>query len=145
MAKLSTLNRNLRNYDSCLYAVEHRLGRYDVYRKSSLACNPPHFLFSLTDSWKPDGRPCDYGVDVVLNRVKAQDLWRDDSFVERYLAETEKQEEAKERDFRNNIESFLYDFRRQFARATNDINTSSLAKIDPRRKQDLKGVHKASA
>ncbi len=128
MATLGSLNRSLKNYDSCLYAQETKFGRYDVYRKASLSCNPPHFLFSLTDDWKPTGRPIDYGTMVVLDRIKAHDLWRDDKFVENYIKNHEAQEESRDRDFRNNVESFLYDFRKDFQKATADINTSTINK-----------------
>lgn len=128
LTSLKYLNRALHSYDSLLYACEHRMGRFDVYRKSQTGSNPPNFLFSLTDTWQPQGRPVSYGVEAVLNRIKAHDLWRDDSFTENWIKEHEKHIESAERARTNSIESFLYDFRRQFQRATNGINTASLNK-----------------
>lgn len=129
MASLKELNRALKAHDSNLYVVEHRLGRYDVYRKSSMGLDAPNFVFSLTDTWQPTGRPVPYGIEVVLSRLKAIDLWRDDSFVENWIKEHQAHVETQERKVRNNIESFLYDFRSQFHKVTSDINTSNLKKL----------------
>lgn len=124
-----TLNRRLKDYDSCLFVQEAREGRYDVYRRNRENLAMPHFLFSLTDSWQPKGTPVPYSADTIINRIKAHDLWRDDSFVERYIKESEVRKESKDRALRNSIESFLYDFRKPFAKATDGINTASLNKI----------------
>lgn len=128
MSRIRELTLALRSHDSCLYAQETKLGRIDVMRKSSYGETPPHFLFALTDDWKPTGRPVPWGIEVVINRIKAQDLWRDDTLVEQLIAANTKAEEAKDRDFRNSVESFLYEFRPQFHKATNEINTSTLEK-----------------
>ena len=124
-----TLNKSLKNYDSCLYVQEAREGRYDVYRRNRDAMAPAHFLFSLTDTWQPTGRPVPYGSDTIVNRIKAHDLWRDDSFVENYIKESEVRKDSKDRALKNSIESFLYDFRKTFAKATDGINTANLNKI----------------
>ena len=124
-----TLTKHLSEYDRDLYAVEHKPPRVDVYRKSQLGCNPPNYLFSLTDTWTSSGKPIEYGIEVVMNRVKAHDLWRDDNFVEHWIKEHEQEEESKARDFRNSIEGFLYDFRRDFKKAFSDVNTSNMDKV----------------
>ncbi len=116
-------------YDSELYAQESKAGRIDIYRRSKHNDSPPHFLFALTDDWTAKGTPVPWGIEPLLNRIKAMDLWRDDTFVERWIKNHEKEVESQDRARRNSIESFLYDFRRQFARATNDVNTSTLEKV----------------
>lgn len=116
-------------HDSLLFAQETKIGRYDIYRKSQFSSQAPHFLFSLTDTWQPTGISVPWSVDVVIERIKAHDLWRDDSFVERYIKELEKEGESKERTRKNNVESFLYDYRSQFAKAFSDVNTSNMEKI----------------
>lgn len=123
------MNRDLKNYDSCLYAQESRLGRIDIYRKSKYGGALPHLVMSLTDNWNHTGKPVDYGSLVIMDRIRAMDLWRDDGFVENYIKNHEKAKESADRDRKNNIESFLYDFRSQFHKATNDINTSTLEKV----------------
>lgn len=124
-----SLDRHLKSSDSCLFVQEGKDGRYDVYRKNRDSMSLPHFIFSLTEDWSPQGRPVPWGIDVVLNRIRAHDLWRDDSFIENYIKECEKMSESKERARRNDVESFLYDYRRQFAKATSDINTGTMEKI----------------
>lgn len=137
MHQVKNMTKALKTYDKNLYCQETKPGRRDVYRKSEFGCNPPHFLFSLTDDWKPTGRPVEYGTLVVIDRIKAADLWRDDSFVENYIKSLQKIEESKDRALKNNIEDFLYVFAGQFQKATNDVNTANLKKLY--RKEDSNG------
>lgn len=126
LTNAKSLTRALKAHDSLLFAQETKAGRLDVYRKSQLGCESPNFIFALTEDWSPQGRPVPWGIEVVLNRIKAHDLWRDDTFVEQWIEGHEKREEGKMRDFRNSVESFLYDYRSQFHKATNGVNTSLL-------------------
>ena len=132
MGRVQEITRAVKSYDPCLYAQETKPGRIDLYRKNRSGMEPPHFLFSLTDSWQPDGTPVPWGVEPLMNRIRAMDLWRDDGFVENLIKEHEKEEEIRAKDRRNTTEEFLKDFRRQFSRATNDINTSNLEKVKPK-------------
>lgn len=129
MGRVNEITRAVKSYDPCLYAQESKQGRIDLYRKNRSGMEPPHFLFSLTDTWQPTGRPVDWGVEPLLNRIRAMDLWRDDQFVEKWIAQKEKMDESRDRDRRNSVEAFLYDFKGQFQKATNDINTSTLEKV----------------
>lgn len=128
MARIKEVTRVVKAHDSSLYAQETNPGRIDIYRKSQFGGQPPHFIMALTDTWQAKGSPVSWGSEVIINRIKAMDLWRDDTFVEKWIAEHEKTEKSKDRDVHNSIESFLYDFRSQFHKATNGINTSLLAK-----------------
>lgn len=123
------LDRLLKGHDSMLFLQETKLGRFDVYRKSEFGGQMPHLIFSLTEDWTVKSRPIEYGIEVVLSRIKAHDMWRDDTFIERWLAGREKVAESKERDRKNNVESFLYDFAGQFQKATEEINTGTLKKL----------------
>jgi hypothetical protein len=127
--RVKEVTQALKTHDSCLYAQETKLGRIDIMRKSKYGESPPNLLMSLTDTWTAQGNPVPWGAEVILNRIKAHDLWRDDTFVERWIKDQEKAEASKQRAFRNNVESFLYDFRGQFHKATNEINTSLLNKV----------------
>lgn len=65
----------------------------------------------------------------MLARLQALDLWANGITADDVIEQHEKWEKSKEKDLRNNIESFLGDFRRQFAKATDGINTSNLKKL----------------
>lgn len=134
LLSVKRLTRALKGHDSHLFAQESKPGRVDVYRASRTFDAAPHYIFSLTEDWSLHGRPVEWGVDVVVNRIKAHDLWRDDQFVENWIKQHEADQESERRTFRNSVESFLYDFRRQFAKATNEVNTSCLKKIHRKEK-----------
>lgn len=133
---MKTMNRALKAHDSSLFCQESKLGRLDVYRQAK-GFTPPHFIMSLTDTWTPQGKPVPWGIEVVINRIKAHDLWRDDGFIERWIKEQEKIEASRERAFHNSVESFLYEFRSQFHKATSEINTGTLNKIYPEARRNL--------
>jgi hypothetical protein len=152
MSRVATLNRYLRQYDRELYAeqadamsqlgeTEHGVAPIYVLRRNSRKPHEPHFIFALTEDWTHKTRPREWGIEVVLNRLKAIDLWKNETVVDRLMKEREKHEESERREVSNSIESFLKEFRGQFAKATNHINTSCLDKTDARRKGDLKYVH----
>lgn len=150
MDRVVTLNRYLRGYDSELYcewglppwvrvnlALDPKPAIY-VLRRNQQKPHEPHFIFALTEDWTHRSTPREWGIEVVLNRIKAMDLWKSETVVDRLMKDAEAREESEKRATRNNIESFLYDFRSEFAKGTNHINTSSLAKTDARRKGDLR-------
>ncbi len=127
------IDRAVRRYDAYLFANLEADGAIHIYRKAPFSVSLPHHVFTLTDTWTIHGKPVEWGIEPVLARLKAMDLWKEETEVDRIETNLKKQDETKERDFKNNVESFLKDFRRQFARSTDGINTGSLAKIDNRR------------
>lgn len=138
MADWKSVNRIVKQYDRCLYAQQERNGATHIYRRSATNSHLPHFVFALTDTWGATGKPRDWGLEVVVNRLKAIDIWNGRDIAGELIKEHEKIDASSKRQFSNTIESFMLDFRRQFAKATNEINTSTLEKIDTRRKGDLK-------
>lgn len=127
--QVKRLTKALQAHDSLLFAQETRLGRYDVYRKSSFSCNPPHYIFSLTHDWSVGGTPVEWSVDIAVNRIKAHDLWRDESYIDEVFKQNQLAEDRRSRVLKNSIESFLYEFRSQFAKATDSVNTGTLKKL----------------
>jgi hypothetical protein len=91
-----------------------------------------YLVMSLTDTWGMNGRRVDWGIEPILARLKAMDLWNSGNIGDQFFEDEKKHEESKSKEFRNNVESFLYDFKGQFAKATSDINTSNLNKLDKR-------------
>jgi len=127
-----SVNRVVQGYDKDLVAQRERNGAIHIYRKTGRSSDPLVFITALTDTWTASGKPVEWGLEVVRNRLIAHDLWKDETVVDRLEKEQMAAQESAERDRMNSIEAFLYEFRRSFARATNDINTSALAKVDRR-------------
>lgn len=149
MGRAETITRAIKRHDRELYCEKNREGKLCVYRKGSrvepydvnghlinFVRPAPYFVFALTENWKTNGVPVEWGIVPILERLKAIDLWNRD-LAEECIRSTEKTTQAIERDRKNSTESFLKEFRTQFARATNGVNTANLDKID-RRKDDEK-------
>jgi hypothetical protein len=96
----------------------------------------PYHVMALTDTWSVHGKPVEWGVLPILERLKHIDLWNQGVTANDLQAQHEKVKASKLNDFRNTTEAVLSEMRPQFAKATNDINTSLLAKIDKRRIKD---------
>lgn len=131
-SRVREVNRVVKGYDRDLVAQREGNGAIHIYRKTENPADPLHFVTALTDTWTVRGTPRDWGLEVLHDRLVAHDLWKNETIMERIMAKTQKNEESRERSRKNNTEAFLQEFRRQFARATDGINTSSLAKIDRR-------------
>ena len=112
--------------------------RIDVYRQSRDKLSPPHYVFSLTEDWSLQGRPVEWGILPIIERLKAIDLWNNGVTAEDVIQNYEEKAEKGKRHLRNNIEAFMSDFRRGFAKATDSVNTSLLPKTDLRRQGDKK-------
>jgi len=133
--RLWRINRYLRNYDRKLYAREFegtiqvwRHADFDPYNMVSPDNPPAHFIMALTDNFNFDGKPVDMGIEVFMNRLKNMDQWRKRSALEEVRKNRERMEESKLRHRRNEFQAYAADNRRLFAKATNDINTSTLEK-----------------
>ena len=130
-SRLRDLNNELKKYDRQLYVDRDLSGKLHIYRRKSSISND--YVFSLTEDWTTRGAPANWGVLPILNRLRAMDLQSHPDIFKELEDAYNKSKESKQRDTRNNVESFLLDFRRQFAKATNEINTGTLEKIDRRR------------
>lgn len=142
--RANSLTKHLKGHDSSLYAACEAHSVFPstsviyVLRKNPAKPHEPFFIFALTDDWTAKSRPREWGIEVVLNRIVAMDLWKNETVMDRLFRDYEKREASEKRARRNDIEDFLYDFRKDFAKATNGINTSLLPKTDLRRTGDLK-------
>jgi hypothetical protein len=139
----------IKTHDSKLFCKRIE-GKLCVFRQTSkwehyliddqnylFARSNPYFVFALTDNWRFDGNPVDHGLVPIVERLKAIDLWARDIAGE-CEASLLKEEETNLRKRRSDNEAFLKDYRREFAKTFNDINTSSLAKKDKRKRGDKK-------
>ena len=140
------ITKELQKHDRLLFCDKSRSGRMDIFRKGwryesylledkavlKRSVFHPHYVFSLTHNWNLNGRPVDWGLEPIVARVKAMDLWNR-NIVEDMIAGYAEDEKCQERTRNNSIESFLYDFRSQFKKTFSDVNTSNLKKTDKRR------------
>lgn len=134
--RVKEVTRLVKSYDPYLFAKRLGDGTIVIYRRSSQnnSATPYHLIFALTDNWTMNGKPRDWGLEVIRTRLVAMDLWKNETIVDRLDKEKELDEQACERSFKNDVESFLKEFRRQFARSTDSVNTSGMSKYDSRRK-----------
>lgn len=145
MGRAEDITKAIKSHDRELYCEKNREGKLCVYRKGSriesydvngqvidFVRPAPSFVFALTENWKTNSEPVEWGLVPIVERLKAIDLWNRDLAGECIKA-TERDIESRDRARKNSTESFLYEFRRQFARATNEVNTANLAKIDRRK------------
>lgn len=154
MGRAEHITSVIKSHDYMLYCERSMDGKLCVYRKGTRVetyylddstvvhsvRSTPHFIFALTDTWKMDGRPVDWGIEPIMARLKAIDLWNRDLAGE--IEEREKRDEkSRERAARNSIEDFLYDFRSQFKKTFNDVNTASLDKRKRVNKKSFQEVY----
>lgn len=145
----SVINRHLQKYDPTLYATVDFQGvpcvykvayRYEECSYQGITYVYPvrddHYIFALTDDWKPSGNIVDLGIEPIMEHVQEIDGHRHEIW--KQLCENyEKRAKSDERHRDSENEAFFKDFRRQFAKATEHINTSCLEKIDKRRNYDV--------
>ncbi len=143
--KVNRLNQKLRQYDRNLIAKESDNGMIQVWRladkwSSADLCSddfgssrPMQFIFALTDNWTVTGKPVDLGIEPVMDRVREMDLWSKVSFLDEMRKNRDRVKAIKEQTKRNEIQAMAYDMRKDFAKATNEINTSTLEKVESRR------------
>ena len=150
MSRASRVTNEIKKYDSKLFCEKSDDGSFAIYRMTYryeyhnlgkfgiISTIPDKFLvFKLTDNWSQRGQPVDWGIEPILNRLKAMDLWKDFTAYDQLKLDEIKYQESKERDRRNSIESFLIDFRKQFVKATDDIRIANMdTKYDRRRLSD---------
>lgn len=140
MSRENVLTRKLKRYDRDLFAK--KVGnQIHIYRKIStwtgsqldgyhiLALKDGfQFVFALTNNWSASGEPVEVGIDPIINRLRAIDIWSNPNFLKDFEAQMEETEKTKRKDFRNTTEAFLYDFHRDFKKTFNDVNTSNMRK-----------------
>jgi hypothetical protein len=96
----------------------------------------PHFILSLTEDWTLKSPGVDWGIEPVLWKLKEWDGWRDDTQLDQMRRERERAEENQKRAKQNEFRAIAADLRRDFAKATDEVNTSTMEKVDRRRKKN---------
>ena len=145
---LQSYTRALKSYDSDLYAGLSKDGLACVFRKSKRyelvaeldgipllnLKDDKQFVIALTDNWLASGKPREWGIDFVLQKVKSIDALANERFIEEIDEQNERVEKSRARSLKNEMEAFWSHERRRFAKATNDILTHSLSKDEPKKR-----------
>lgn len=142
--------RALKRYDSDLYAGRTKDGALCVFRKYKtfeLVCEDdgfklfnlvtrPQYVFALTENWALSGKPCQWGIDHVLGRVREMDIKANERFFDELDAKNEAVDEKQRRSFRNEAEAFFADNRKGFAEMVDSFTgcTHSVSKDEPRKR-----------
>lgn len=128
---------NMRHKVVTILRQADRLEASDFYQhEPSLASLNPQLILALTDNWTLSGQPVDWGLEPILDKLKSIDGWRDFDHFTKMVKRRVREELEKERVIRNELRARAADLRPDFAKATNDINTSTLEKVDYRRLKD---------
>lgn len=96
----------------------------------------PQLVLALTHNWKVDGKPVEWGLEPLMHQLKSMDSWADPDMYRNMVKKRERDQAEEERALKNDIRARAADMRKEFARATNDVNTASLEKLDRRRMKD---------
>lgn len=141
MSKVGRYTRMVKKHDRDLFAVDagaclqiHR--RADSVHQTFCAAPMTQYIISLTDNWKPDGDPAEWGEIPLLEMLKSMDRWNNELDIDEMRNTREQQNQNRKTSARNEMKARAYDLRKEFARATNDINTSTLEKEDKRRSKN---------
>ncbi len=144
----SSYTKALRSYDRELYVGRTMDGVACVFRRSkrfvpvcelggvplSALIEDKQFVFALTENWLATGRPRDWGIDFILNRVREIDAQANERFFEEMDQLNKRVDESRKRSLKNEMEAFWSHERRRFAKATDHILTHSLSKDEPRKR-----------
>lgn len=143
------LTSHIKRYDPDLFAETSTDGIVEIYRKQTVweafkyrgkllrvSTLRPHFVTCLTEDWTHRTSRREWGIDKVIDHLKDMDQWRKDAAVDEIRRHNEKLKENKARERHNNFRAAAADSRRDFARMTNDINTSTLSKETKRKKKN---------
>lgn len=121
----------------CVMRKGTRVECYNVNGFSiSFVRSSPHFIIALTKDWTLQSEQVDWGYEPILAHLKAIDLWNRDIVAE--IEEQRRRDDISEqRELSNSNESFLKDYRREFAKNFDWVNTANLdKKRDSRRLQN---------
>lgn len=145
---IKSYTKALRSYDRELFASRTKDGVPCVFRRHKRFVSVgdlsggtlyqliegKQFVIALTDNWTARGKPRNWGIDRVLDRIREIDALANERLLEEMDRHNDKVDESKRRSVRNEMEAFWSHERRRFAKATDDILTHSLSKNETRKR-----------
>ena len=147
-SKLRQVSRLLKRYDSDLIPKRFGDGTLGIFRKRKaydfyrfheekkvfwFIREWEDLVLPVTDNWTESGTPVDQGIEPIFWKIQQLDSWRNDGDYEQFCLNRDRRRANKDRAFKNEMRARAAYCRREFAKSVNDINTSSLTKIDNRR------------
>ena len=137
------LNQELKGHDRDLFAQIVN-GVIQIWRKTAKWSSadidfsvgssiPTQFLFALTHDWSLSGTPVDWGIEPSMNELLSRDLWSKPGYLDGLRKKRDREKDIKDQSNRNEMRARAADMRKDFARSTNEINTSTLEKVESRR------------
>jgi hypothetical protein len=146
VGRIESINSKIKAHDSLLFCKRNQEGKLCIYRKSQTAerynlddgavlinlRSTPYLVFAITHNWKESGYDVDWGIEPILARLKAHDLWNRDLASE-VIEREEKNQASRDRAGKNMMEDFARDLYPVFKKGLKDINTSNLKKPEPKR------------
>jgi len=133
--QLRQMNTAIKKHDRDLFVNESHTGMVQIFRKKG---KQKQYVMSLTEDWSANSEPVPWGTLPVLQRLKMIDVWNNEALFEEMEKQRQKDEKSKEREFDNQTESFLYEFRDQFKKTFNDVNTANMDKTKHLRMKERK-------
>jgi len=143
------ITKEVQRHDKNLFAKRSHTGKVQIFRKAKTyrkevldnctlfyLVDAPQYVISLTDDWSGNGKNVEWGLEPIRQRLKAIDLWSNEQLFEEIMNQNEEVDVSNERNLKNNTENFLYEFRDQFKKTFNNVNTANLSKLDRRRVDD---------
>lgn len=83
-------------------------------------------ITSLTHDWSMDGHPVEWGLDLIWNKLRFMDSWRDDTFFDEMVKDRERKKEIEQRSEANELKAQAYDLRSAFNKTFDHYNIGSL-------------------
>lgn len=147
MTRVQRLTKAVRKIDPDLYVIRIPTGMLQVHRRSDRlrasdygqreSLNPawmnPKFILALTHNWTLKGYPVDWGIEPVMQKLRDMDAWSHDVYSE-VVSERESRDYWEKRSNLNEFKAAASEARSGFAKALNDVNTSTMEMVDGRRR-----------
>lgn len=140
--RVKRITSEVSKYDRRLFAVRGANGMIRILRQADrleasdfnlsvpdLARLNPQLVLCITDTWRPDGTPVDWGLEPIMAMIRGKDSWSSGYSYQGMCKRREDEEADKKRIRKNELRAAAADARQDFAKATNDINTAGMGRL----------------
>lgn len=142
-SRVSTVSALVRKYEQGLFAVRDGGGTIHILRRKwvlqgfnfqgqDYAYSVPSsdHVVSLTEDWKRDSKPVEWGLEPIWQKLSAMDSWNQTRFLDEMYELRERNEKLRDRARRGKFYDLAKDTRKDFAREF-DFNLGSANMRDP--------------